>query len=337
MSLFRKKKTSPAYEFKKDASPLRQLRQELAQCNALLLYSRLGWGGIDEVNDEPLSEHVESLLASICAYVTIIRANPVGKNSKHVIHAADEAVTLLAAATERTAWVEYKSSGVARKALEDYITGERIIKAVTRDKELLKNEATLQEALDSIIAMRRSLGEASLPIMETITEGLILQAEVEKLQKRITKKLKREKELTEKTTLTAKEQEELTNIEEKLTKEAVELQHKKTQADHNTSLQVEYKNLVASKDKLLNTQESAILNLQTYLKLKRDEEQLQGITAKLSDVAGGGLEPVQRAADEAKATLQGWNEIRAGQEEELNTLYAHNNAEEYLNEQRKNL
>ena len=337
MSLFRKKETSPAYEFKKDASPLIQLRQELAQCNALLLHSRLGWGGIDEADDEPLPEHVESLLASICAYVTIIRANPVGKNYKHVIHAADEAVTLLAAATERAAWVEYKSSGVARKALEDYITGERIIKAVTRDKELLKNEATLQEALDSIIAMRRSLGEASLPIMETITEGLILQAEVEKLQKRITKKLKREKELTEKTTLTAKEQEELTNIEEKLTKEAVELQHKKTQADHNTSLQVEYKNLVASKDKLLNTQESAILNLQTYLKLKRDEEQLQGITAKLSDVAGGGLEPVQRAADEAKATLQGWNEIRAGQEEELNTLYAHNNAEEYLNEQRKNL
>ena len=337
MFLFRKKKASPAYDFKMDTPPLLQLRQELAQCNALLLYTRLGWGGIDDTDSEPLPEHVESLLASICAYVTIIRANPVGKNSKHVVHAADEAVTLLAAATERAAWIEYKSSGVSRKVLEDYITGERIIKAVTRDKELLANEATLQEALDSIVAMRRSLGEASLPIMETITEGLILQAEVEKLQKRITKKLKREKELTEKTTLTAKEQEELTNIEEKLTKEAVELQHKKTQADHNTNLQVEYKNLVASKDKLLNTQESAILNLQTYLKLKRDEEQLQGITAKLSDVAGGGLEPVQRAADEAKATLQGWNEIRAGQEEELNTLYAHNNAEEYLNEQRKNL
>lgn len=335
MSLFRTKKVSPAYEFKKDASPLIQLRQELAQCNALLLYSRLGWVGIEEADDEPLPAHVESLLAGICAYVTIIHHAPTGGKWRdtHV----GEAVARLADATERAAWVEYKSSGVARKALEDYITGERIIKAVTRDKELLKNEATLQEALDSIIAMRRSLGEASLPIMETITEGLILQAEVEKLQKRITKKLKREKELTEKTTLTAKEQEELTNIEEKLTKEAVELQHKKTQADHNTSLQVEYKNLVASKDKLLNTQESAILNLQTYLKLKRDEEQLQGITAKLSDVAGGGLEPVQRAADEAKATLQGWNEIRAGQEEELNTLYAHNNAEEYLNEQRKNL
>ena len=67
MFLFRKKKASPAYDFKKDTPPLHQLRQELAQCNALLLYSRLGWGGIDEVNDEPLPEHVESLLACICA------------------------------------------------------------------------------------------------------------------------------------------------------------------------------------------------------------------------------------------------------------------------------
>lgn len=82
MSLFRKKKTSPAYEFKKDTPPLLQLRQELAQCNALLLYSRLGWGGIDEVDSEPLPEHVEFLLASICAYVTIVRANPVVKLAK---------------------------------------------------------------------------------------------------------------------------------------------------------------------------------------------------------------------------------------------------------------
>lgn len=334
MSLFRKKKASPAYEFKKDASPLHQLRQELAQCNALLLYSRLGWGGIEETGSGPLPEHVELLLSSICKYVTFIALHPTGEERNKYI---GEAIVHLAVATERAAFVEYKSSGVARKVLKDYITGERIIKAVTRDKELLENEATLQEALDSIIAMRRSLGEASLPIMETIAEGLILQTEVEKLQERITKKLKREKELAEKPTLTAKEQEELTDIKEKLIEEAVKLQHKQTQADHNSKLQVEYKNLVASKDKLLTTQESAILNLQTYLKLKRDEEQLQGITAKLSDVTGGGLEPVQRAADEAKATLQGWNEIRAGQEEELNALYAHNNAEEYLNEQRKNL
>lgn len=312
-----------------------QLRQELAQCNALLLYSRLGWGGIDDTDNEPLPEHVEFLLAGIRTYVTEIALRPPHRKVGYTY--VDEAVELLAAATERVAWAEYKSCGVARKVLEDYITGERIIKAVTRDKELLESEATLQEALDSIVAMRRSLGDASLPIMETITEGLVLQADVEKLQKRITKKLKREKELTEKTTLTAKEQEELTSLKEKLLKEAVELQHKQTQAEHNTNLQAEYKNLVASKDKLLNTQESAILNLQTYLKLKRDEEQLQGITAKLSDVAGGGLDPVQRAADEAKATLQGWNEVRAGQEEELDTLYAHNNAEEYLNEQRKNL
>lgn len=334
MFLFRKKETSPAYEFKEDESPLIQLRQELAQCNALLLYSRLGWGGIDDTDSEPLPEHVEFLQASIRAYVTEVASRHTPKVGYTYI---DEAVVLLAAATERTAWIEHKSSGVSRKVLEDYITGERILKAVTRDKELLKSETTLQEALDSIVAMRRSLGDASLPIMETITEGLILQTEVEKLQKRITKKLKREKELTENPSRTPKEQEELTTLKEKLLKEAVELQHKKTQVEHNTNLQVEYKNLVASKDKLLNTQESAILNLQTYLKLKRDEEQLQGITAKLSDVAGGGLDPVQRATDEAKATLQGWNEIRAGQEEELNTLYAHNNAEEYLNEQRKNI
>lgn len=334
MSLFRKKKASPAYEFKKDASPLLQLRQELAQCNALLLYSRLGWGGIDEEDAEPLPEHVELLLSSICAYVTFITLHPADKEgSKYT----GEAVVRLAVATERAALVEYKSSGVARKVLKDYITGERIIKAVTRDKELLKNEATLQEALDSIIAMRRSLGEASLPIIETIAEGLILQAEVEKLQKRITKNLKREKELTENPSRMPKEQEELTSLKEKLLKDAVELQHKQTQADHNSKLQSEYKNLVARKDKLLSTQESAILNLQTYLKLKRDEEQLQGITAKLSDVAGGRLDTVQRAVDEVKASLQGWDEIRAGQEEELNTLYAHNKAEEYLNEQRKNL
>lgn len=334
MSLFRKKEASPAYEFKKDASPLLQLRQELAQCNALLLYSRLGWGGIDEEDAGQLPEHVELLLSSICAYTTFYRHTPIDKWRDGYI---GEAIVRLAVATERAALVEYKSSGVARKVLKDYITGERIIKAVTRDKELLKNEATLQEALDSIIAMRRSLGDASLPIMETITEGLILQAEVEKLQKRITKNLKREKELTENPSRTPKEQEELTSLKEKLLKDAVELKHKQTQTDHNSKLQSEYKNLVASKDKLLAAQESAILNLQTYLKLKRDEEQLQGIAAKLSDVAGGELDPVQRAADEVKATLQGWSEIRAGQEEELNTLYAHNEAEEYLNEQRKNL
>lgn len=335
MSLFRKKKASPAYEFKKDASPLIQLRQELAQCNALLLYSRLGWGGIDEADDEPLPEYVESLLASICAYVTIIRHAPTGGKWRdtHV----GEAVARLAGATERAAWAEYKSSGVARKALEDYITGERIIKAVTR-RQRTPQERGYSPGSPRFYHCYAPVARRSVPAYHGNHYGRTYPpSRGGKLQKRITKKLKREKELTEKTTLTAKEQDELTNIEEKLTKEAVELQHKKTQADHNTSLQVEYKNLVASKDKLLNTQESAILNLQTYLKLKRDEEQLQGITAKLSDVAGGGLEPVQRAADEAKATLQGWNEIRAGQEEELNTLYAHNNAEEYLNEQRKNL
>ena len=148
MLFFRKKETSPAYEFKKGVSPLLQLRQELTQCNALLLYAQLGWGGIDNIDGEEVPEHVVFLGASIASYYTAVSAE---SKSKRV----SDAIAYLASATETAAWEQYRHSGVSYKDLKDYITGERIIKAVTSDKELLKDEATLKEALDTIVTIRR--------------------------------------------------------------------------------------------------------------------------------------------------------------------------------------
>lgn len=328
---FRKKETSPAYEFKKGVSPLLQLRQELAQCNALLLYARLGWGGIGNIDGEEVPEYVVFLGASIASYYTAVSAE---SKSKRV----SDAIAYLASATETAAWEQYRHSGVSYKDLKDYITGERIIKAVTSDKELLQDEATLKEALDTIVTIRRSLGDTALPIMATITEGTILWTDVEKHQERITKYLKKEKELTSKRNLTTEEEAKLAQIKEKLLKEAVALQHAKSRYEHNENLQADYKKLVDSKNELLETQEEAILKLQTYLQFKRDEEQLQGVTARLNGIAGGGLNNVNRAADEAKAKLQGWKEIRDNTaENELDKTLTYANAEEYLNELRKNI
>ena len=331
MLFFRKKETSPAYEFKKGVSPLLQLRQELTQCNALLLYAQLGWGGIGNIDGEEVPEHVVFLGASIASYYTAVSAE---SKTKRV----SDAIAYLASATETAAWEQYRHSGVSYKDLKDYITGERIIKAVTSDKELLKDEATLKEALDTIVTIRRSLGDTALPIMATITEGTILKADVEKHQERITKYLKKEKELTGKRNLTTEEEAKLAQIKEKLLKEAVALQHAKSRYEHNQNLQTDYKKLVDSKNELLETQEEAILKLQTYLQFKCDEEQLQGITARLNGIAGGGLNNVNRAADEAKAKLQGWKEIRDNTaENELDKTLTYANAEEYLNELRKNI
>lgn len=331
LPLFKKKKASPAYEFKKGSSPLLQLRQELAQCNALLTYARLGWGGIDNIDGEEVPEHVVFLGASIASYYTAISTE--SKSAR-----VAEAVAYLASATETAAWEQYRHSGVSYNDLKEYITGERIIKAVTSNKELLKDEATLKEALDTIIAIRRSLGDASQPIMATITEGTILWADVEAHQETIEKYLKREKVLKGKGTRTPIEETELTQIKEKLLKEAVELQRTKTRYEHNENLQADYKKLVESKGTLIDTQEEAILKLQTYLQLKRDEEQLQDVTVRLNGIAGGGLSNVNRAADEAKAKLQGWNEVRENTaDNELDKTLAYANAEEYLNELRKNI
>lgn len=328
---FRKKETSPAYEFKKGVSPLLQLRQELAQCNALLLYAQLGWGGIDNIDGEEVPEHVVFLGASIASYYTAVSAE---SKSKRV----SDAIAYLASATETATWEQYRRSGVSYKDLKDYITGERIIKAVTSDKELLKDEATLKEALDTIVTIHRSLGDTALPIMATIAEGTILKADVEKHQERIIKYLKKEKELTGKRNLTTDEEAKLAQIKEKLLKEAVSLQHAKSRYEHNENLQADYKKLVDSKNELLETQEEAILKLQTYLQFKRDEEQLQGVTARLNGIAGGGLNNVNRAADEAKAKLQGWKEIRDNTaENELDKTLTYANAEEYLSELRKNI
>lgn len=150
MLFFRKKETSPAYEFKKGVSPLLQLRQELTQCNALLLYARLGWGGIDNIDGEEVPEHVVFLGASIASYYIALSAE---SKSKRV----SDAIAYLASATETAAWEEYRHSGVSYKDLKDYITGERIIKAVTSDKELLQDETTLKEALDTIVTIRRPI------------------------------------------------------------------------------------------------------------------------------------------------------------------------------------
>ena len=189
--MMRKKKTAPLPEETAsfELTPARKLRQEIAQSNALLVYARLGWGGIGLPKNNTPPVGSLALQSAIIRYYNAI-------TSATTLTEAERAYADLHRETESALYDHYQYSGVTKEELASIASGERILQIMTAIDKNVSGDPTIQEAMNTVLNMRRALGNSALPIMATITDAKLLEADIKNLSNRIDSNLREEKKLT---------------------------------------------------------------------------------------------------------------------------------------------
>lgn len=329
--MMRKKKTAPPPEETAsfELTPARKLRQEIAQSNALLVYARLGWGGVGLPKNNTPPVGSLALQSAIIRYYNAI-------TSATTLTEAERAYADLHRETESALYDHYQYSGVTKEELASIASGERILQIMTAIDKNVSGDPTIQEAMNTVLNMRRALGNSALPIMATITDAKLLEADIKNLSNRIDSNLREEKKLTSKATLSNDEKSHLEEVRKALTLDAMQIHNKENRLKNNLEVQEGYRDLIDTKSTLIDEEEAALLSLQTYRQHESDQEQLQRISLALNlgDDSANGL---SSAVKEARARLQAWNEIRDSNNGEGTKEFAMMEAESYLEERRRNL
>ena len=312
-----------------ELTPARKLRQEITQSNALLIYARLGWGGIGlPKNNTPPVGSLPLRNAIIRYYNTITSAT--------TLTDIERAYADLHRETENALYEHYQHSGVTKEELASIASGERILQIMTAIDKNVGSDPTISEALDTVITMRKALGNSALPIMATITDASLLETDIKNLSDRIDSNLREEKRLTSKATLSNEEKSQLEVIRKTLTLDAMQIRDKEHRLKNNISVQDGYRNLIDAKSELIDKEEAALLSLQTYKQYESDQEQLQQISLALN-MGDNTVDGLDSAVNAARARLQAWDEVRNGSIDEANKEFALMEAGNYLDERRRNL